>query len=250
MAVSCKEHDFLDQDPEIRGQKYFCMSTISPEDVLLQKESYMFSQFLAKGFTTDFTTFFENMAVKFKDDKDVMDMLTNLKERHGYVTKPDELQAEYDAFKRIHADKLESEFHKLQEFRTTIRGIKIRGVYDSIAEARARAEKLSRIDKNFNIYIGEVGCWCPWSPYPDEIGDQEFAETQLNTLMKKYKETQELKDELYKLRHDEMVKKASIVQNTGSTQVVDDSAAAATNSVVDDTDDIWLQRKNELAAAE
>ena len=78
-----------------------------------------------------------------------------------------------------------------------MRGIKVRGVFDTIEEARNRSEFLKRFDDKFNIYIAQVGCWCPWSPNPDALENQEYSETQLNTLMKQYKQNMEEKDTVF-----------------------------------------------------
>lgn len=201
--IPCKERDFLEQDDEIRGQRFFCMSTISPEDVLMRKDTFMFNRFLTH-FASDLDKFFTNTMEKFKDDAYVLDSLKAVKERYAYVTSAKELQEEFDYFKNANNQNLEKEFHELESFQTTIRGIKVRGVYDTLEEARSRAQKLSKKDKSFNVYIGQVGCWCPWSPYPDQITDQEFAETALNTLMHKYKESEALKEEMYRIRKEEM----------------------------------------------
>jgi hypothetical protein len=53
-----------------------------------------------------------------------------------------------------------------------------------------------------------VGCWCPWSPNPEDLEDQEYAETQLNTLMKKYKENAQLKDNFFEQRKQEKIEKS------------------------------------------
>ena len=70
--------------------------------------------------------------------------------------------------------------------------------------------KLLPIEKEnnkFSIYIAEVGCWCPWSPNPDAIKDQEFAETELNTLMKSYSENVEKSSEYFESRKEELKKR-------------------------------------------
>ena len=54
-VVSVKEVDYLDEDKPIRGQNFVLLSFLSPEDVLVNKEAYMFSQFLTK-FSKDMTT--------------------------------------------------------------------------------------------------------------------------------------------------------------------------------------------------
>ena len=38
-----------------------------------------------------------------------------------------------------------------------VRGLKIRGVYNTQEEANKRAEYLQKIDPNFHVFVGEVG---------------------------------------------------------------------------------------------
>ena len=42
-----------------------------------------------------------------------------------------------------------------------------------------------------------MGKWIPWDPNPNDIADQEYAEDQLNTLMKKYKENEEAREQFH-----------------------------------------------------
>ena len=58
-----------------------------------------------------------------------------------------------------------------------------------------RAKKLQKSDPDHNIYVGQVGKWLPWDPKPSDVGEQEYAEEQLNTLMKKYKENEEQREQ-------------------------------------------------------
>jgi hypothetical protein len=104
--------------------------------------------------------------------------------------KDSKMQESFDDFMYSNKAKLEDEFYAKNEFRTTVRGLKIRGVYSSNAEAVARSKKLQRQDTLHNIFVGEVGKWLPWDPEPADVSEQEYAEEQLNTLMKKYKENE------------------------------------------------------------
>ena len=61
-------------------------------------------------------------------------------------------------------------------------------------EAQIRAKVLQRKDKNFNVFVGQVGFWLPWDPAPHNVEGQEYFESELNELVKKYKENQENKD--------------------------------------------------------
>lgn len=212
MAVPVKEHDYLEQDQEIRGQKYVCLSFLSPEDVIKNKEAFLFSKFL-NSFSTELAQFFESLSNKFKDDKETSDMMHLIKERYDYLLNSDSMNAEYGFFKESNGSQLESEYYEENKFQTSIRGIKVRGTYESIPEAKHRAEQIKKFDKNFDVYVAEVGCWCPWSPNVEDIQNQEFSETQLNTLMKKYKENQEVKDEIYLQRQSDLMKKAKSGQS-------------------------------------
>ena len=193
------EKIYLDQDPELRGQKYYCVSFISPEDVLMEKEVFIMNRFLEK-FSIDMKDMFNNLHDKFKDDQFVVEMLDKVRENHGYVFDQSETQQEYNFFKNTNDQSLEEEFHHMKNFTTSIRGIKVRGFFDNVDEAKNHAAKMIKIDPYFNIYIGTVGCWCPWNPAVDSIQTQEWANNDLNLLMKEYKEKEAIKQELYDKR--------------------------------------------------
>lgn len=200
ILTSCKERDFLTEDPPIRGQNFVCLSFISPEDVLINKDVFCFHEFM-KCFTKDVDLMFENLKNKFKDHKDVIEMIDSLKNRYDYLYSSENLQKEYDFFKEQNSTQLDKIFLEKNDFKTNIRGIKIRGTYDTEIEARNRAQELQKMEnKKHNILIAQVGCWCPWSPYPNEVKDQEHSNTILNTMMKKYDQNMIEKDQHHKER--------------------------------------------------
>jgi hypothetical protein len=199
-TVSVSQQDFLDQDPPLRGQNYVCMSFISPEDIIKQKNVYIFEKFI-KNFSHDMTEFFNNLSEKYKDDAD---LIKTIKERYRYIFDTQKIHDEYTYYHTQYSTQLDKEFNEKVDFQTNIRGIKIRGVFDTLREAEIRAQVLKRIDDKFHVYVGQVGCWCPWSPNPDDIADQEYAETHLNTLMKNYKENQAKKDIFFEERKREL----------------------------------------------
>ena len=133
--------DFLEVDNPIGGQSYTCLSFISPETVIKEKNLQFMNKFLktiAKNYDLDTDTIVE----KYKD------------------------------FLYINEDKLEEEYNHDNDFRTSVRGVKVRGVYSSLKEAQFRATKLQKLDPNFNVYVGQVGYWLPWDPRPDKIEGQ------------------------------------------------------------------------------
>jgi len=203
--VSVKEHDYLDEDKQIRGQNYVLLSFLSPEDVIVNKESYYFSKFLEK-FGKDMNTLFDGIQAKFPDSKD---MIESIKNNHNYILDAQEMDSQYKFFKSVNSSDIEADYHRDNNFQTTMRGIKVRGVFDTIEEAKNRSEFLKKVDDKFDIFIGQVGCWCPWSPHPSDLENQEYGETQLNTLMKKYKENMDSKDEVFEKRKQEAINSSS-----------------------------------------
>ena len=201
MVISTKEKDFLEQDPLIRGQTYACLSFISPEDVIKQKEAFQFEQYLRK-FSTRMNELVEGIEKLHPDSSDT---LRAVKEQYAEIFKPECLTEDFKFFTSENATQLDQEFNEMYDFQTNIRGIKVRGVYESLQEAQNRCKQLRQIDGDkFNIYISEVGCWCPWSPNPAEIKDQEYAVDSLNTMMHEYGKNIDMKNEEFRSRKNDL----------------------------------------------
>jgi hypothetical protein len=226
--------DFLEEDAEIPGQKFCLLSFLSPEKVLANKDAFFFSQFVKdyevqyktkklEGFLVDMVrgvnSKLEEEAMKFeKSDLSGAALLCRssqikienvLADLEGYVRKnlkevtATKISEDYDDFMYKNKTKLEDEFYAKNNFRTTVRGLKVRGVYSSQQEAIVRSKKLQRSDPIHNIFVGEIGKWLPWDPSPNDVAEQEYAEEQLNTLMKKYKENEEAREEFYQKQRKE-----------------------------------------------
>lgn len=194
--IPTSEADYLEQDPPIRGQNFACLSFISPEEVLKDKETYIFKHFIT-NFSKEMDQFFTQLSDKYIHEKDLID---TIKGNYSYLFDNEKIHDEYQFYKSLNEQTLESKFHEDNDFKTSIRGIKIRGVFDTLKEAEVRAQVLKRMDDKFHVYVAQVGCWCPWAPNPDDITNQEYAETQLNTLMKNYKDNQDKKDQFFEER--------------------------------------------------
>jgi hypothetical protein len=196
-TTPCTVADYLEQDPVIRGQRYACISFVSPNDALASKDVYCVQQFLGKV-AGDIKEMLDSMEVVFATQPSVVDTVRLLRERHALLWNPFEAQEEFRLFKDQEAVRLDEDFRKEHgNFKTTVQGVKIRGVYDTVDEAKDRAHKLKAIDGKFNVFVCEVGCWCPWDPSASAMQDVEYAETHLNTLMKKYNEQATIRDEVY-----------------------------------------------------
>lgn len=250
--VPTHKEDFLDQDPDIRGQKYVCLSFLSPEQVLMSKDTFFLSKFLVH-LRDDVLLLLNNIRDKFADQREIVDMVRNITERYEYLQKPEALHEQFGLFKGQNSEALESEFYEKNNFQTSMRGIKVRGSYESLKEAQMRAEAIKRFDSKFDVYVAQVGCWCPWSPYSGEIQDQEYAEAQLNTLMKKYKENVTLQAETYEQRKQWMVeqnkKQALEEEGADGAAAAEEAAAGAaddsTNQRLMEGEDPWLARRGQ-----
>lgn len=97
-----------------------------------------------------------------------------------------------------------------------IRGIKIRGVYATYEETMERCEYLQGADPLHNVFIGEVGKWCPFVDDPEKAKDSQYAESKLQTLMKSYLENQVKAKQVYEARKNEMM------MQTMTQQLADD----------------------------
>lgn len=202
--VPTKEVDYLDEDKPIRGQNYVCLSFVSPEDVIRNKEIFYLEHYLSK-FSKDVVDLFDNLLLKFPESEEI---IKHVRENHEHVFKGVELESDFKFFKQQSAEKLEKDYLEMNDFQTSIRGIKVRGVFESLKEAQTRAELLRRMGDKFDIFVGQVGVWCPWSPNADDIQEQEYAETQLNTLVKNYRDNMNLRDEFYAKRKDDKIAEA------------------------------------------
>lgn len=151
------------------------------------------------------------------------------------------MEEAYKTFLFKNQKRLEDEFFSANEFRTTVQGVKVRGTYDTYNEAVARAKTLQKLDSSFNVYVGQVGFWLPWDPEPHEVADQEYADDQLNTLMKKYNENEQKRDELYA---EQKISR----QGNAKTRGAPVAAAASTPTDMFGGEDLAIARKRERAA--
>ena len=225
--------DFLDEDAEISGQRYVLLSFISPEKVLEKKDLYFFNKFL-QLYEVDWKL--KNLEKYMVDVvKNINDQLDNgfVQKNRADVTKTKIVEA-YDDFMYANKTKLEEEFYAQNEFRTSVRGIKVRGVYGNPKEAELKAKKLQSKDKYNNIFVGDVGKWLPWDPQPHDVAEQEYGQDQLNNLMRKYKENEDNRDKFFEER-----------KKGGTDKKVFGSATDTFGSMFSSQGDLALQRKVE-----
>jgi hypothetical protein len=180
--------DLLEEDKAISGQKFVCVSFVSPENILKRRELFMFEEFL-KDY--DFSKSMEKFSqfLNFLSYKYNVNFETLMSDMQEFVkSEKDDLKTTdiYDSYKTFldnHENELDDEFNKQNNFQTSVRGLKVRGSYSTQEEAELRCKLLREVDPNHNVYVGPVGVWMPWEPEAYKTGRVEYLEDELNQLM-------------------------------------------------------------------
>ena len=72
-----------------------------------------------------------------------------------------------------------------------VRGFKVRGMYNNEDDAKDRCKNLYNVESTVNTYVGNIGHWVAWEDNSENAEDFEYANNELNNLMKAHKENQE-----------------------------------------------------------
>jgi len=199
------EEDYLDVDKPLPGQNYYCISFVSPEKILEQKELFMYYHYeraFYKKITGMMDSSLTNLIEKSDDGKvDVSDLIKLKKTVLEACTEEDcnfdQFKGKLEDFRFRDEEKIGEVFDKQNNFRTSVRGVKVRGTFDTKREADVRASVLQRMDPLFDVFVGQIGYWCPWDPNPHKIDDIEYINSDLNKLVKEYKSNEAKKDQFY-----------------------------------------------------
>lgn len=201
--------DLLDEDKPLAGQKFVCLSFVSPEDIIKQREMFYFENFVKHWdfhkSMEKYRQFMSFISYKYKMDfekisADLDEFCNSEKDNLISTTCLDE----YKTFVDAKEDQLNEEFDKRHEFQTSIRGVKVRGVFPSQEEAEMRCKFLRNADPNHDVYVGQVGLWMPFHPEAYKTGRVEYMEDTLNQLMSEKKKN----EEEAKVEFDKRVKEA------------------------------------------
>ena len=144
---------------------------------------------------------------------------------YKYEIKADELHEQFNAFSKSEKDKLMTtveddykffidnneeklleEYGEKIEFQTSVRGLKVRGVFPTQKEAELRCKMIRQFDPNHDVYVGPVGLWVPFHPDAYKTGRVEYLEKELNELMNEKKKA----DDLNKVNFENRVKESKL----------------------------------------
>jgi len=212
-SENAKYIDLLDEDRPIAGQKFACLSFISPEHIIKQKDLFLFEEFIKNwDFTKSmekFSQFLNFVSYKYHIDfdnltKDFQEFSKDEMEKLISTT----IEDDYKNFLDEHEERLEKKFGEKHAFQTSIRGIKVRGVFPTQQEAELRCKLLRQNDPNHDVYVGPVGIWVPFHPEAYKTGRVEYMEETLNELMNEKKKNEDKAKDEFDQRVKETKEKA------------------------------------------
>jgi hypothetical protein len=233
--------DYLDEDPELPNQRYCIVSFLSPEKVIAQKNDFYFKKFIqwmdydwkVKGVEHFVAYLSKKYSINIDD---VMKDFREFEKTHKEDIKKTDVPEQYQVFLLKHEKELQEMYDREHNFQCNIRGVKVRRAFPSYEEAQLWCKVLQRKYPKDNLMIGRMGCWLPWEPSEHLMENVEYANTQLNEIMRKYKENEanrelffaEERESSIKAQKEENAKKrlANAGGGAGNTSILDAPASA------------------------
>lgn len=217
--------DVLDEDTlSVPGQKFTCVSFLSPENIVKSRELFLFEKFVEQWdmskSMSKFSEFLNFLSYKYNlDAENVMNDYNEFIKEEEQIIKSGSLQIENDwkNFIEQNEDKHILQFNKKHNFQTSVRGLKIRGSFSTQEEAEIHCKKLREYDPNHDIYVAQNGVWLPWEPSLYKSGKVEYLEPELNKLMHEKMEN-ELKAKQEFDRRIKETKRKAIEENVRKAQ--------------------------------
>lgn len=232
--------DYLDEDPEIPTQRYSVVSFLSPEKIIKQRSEFVNEKFVqwleydwkVKGMENFVAFMSKKYTLKIED---LFKDLEEFRKIHNEEIKKTDIHEQYQIFLLKNEKDLDNEFTEKVKFRTNVRGVKIRRVFANLEETQMYAKVLQRKYPNDNLYIGKVGAWLPWDPSEHLMPEVEYAEKELNELMRKYKENEVNREIFFEEEKAEKIRKQKEENRARSAKALED---AKNDSGVVDTADL------------
>jgi hypothetical protein len=209
--------DLCDEDNSIAGQKFACLSFVSPEKILKKREVFLFNQFIKNWeFSKSMERYFEYIHfIAYKHNMNVETLIADfndfVKEESSKLRKSG-IEDDYKNYMDKQEESLNEKFNREHSFQTSVRGLKVRGTFASQEEAELKCKKLRESDPNHDIFVGPVGVWIPWDPDAYKTGRVEHLEEELNALHKEKMKNEEMAKKEFEERIRETKKKA-IMEN-------------------------------------
>jgi hypothetical protein len=253
--------DLLEEDKPIASQKFVCVSFVSPENILKNKQMFFFEEFLKKfEFNKSMEKFIQFLNfvsykynVKFEDlTNDFTEFVKDEQKALASIR----IEDEYKTFLDKNEEELEKVFSIRHNFQTSTRGLKVRGVFPTLGEAELRCKMLREMDPNHDVFVGPVGLWMPWDPEAYKTGRVEYLEQELNQLMQE-KQKNEINakntfdQRVKETRQNAINENIKLAEKSGNklTQSVDENGnLIGVNNL--NTQENFLTSNNEISSAD
>jgi len=222
--------DYLEEDPEVPTQRYCIISFISPEKVLKQRAEFFNEKFVEwldyDWKITGMETYNAFLAKKYSlKIEDLFADFEEFRKIHNDAVKKTDIHEKYEVFLLKNEKDLDATFTEKVEFQTNVRGVKVRRVFASVEEAQNYAKIMQRRYPRDNLYVGKVGCWLPWDPSEHVMPEVEYAEQELNELMRKYKENEANREMFFEEEKADKIKAQRVENEKRKAQALEDSQA-------------------------
>ena len=235
--------DVLDQDEQIAGQGFCCMSFISPDKILEKRELFLFDQFVNQyDFTkslSKFSDFINFISYKYNlNVEKVFEDFNEFCKEEEERLKSEPVSGDFQNFLDKQEDKLTEQFQREHAFQTSVRGLKNRGNFSTQEEAEMHCKKLREKDPSHDIFVAPVGVWLPWDPNAYKTGRVDFMEEELNKLhQEKMKNEKKAKEEF-----DKRVKETKRKAIEENIKKAEESGNKLTQSITEDGELIGVQQ--------
>jgi hypothetical protein len=241
-----KHIDLLDEDKAIAGQKFVCVSFVSPEKIIENKNIFYFEQFLNNWdmykSMEKYSQFLNFICYKYnlKYEDVTGDLKEFVTEESDELKKYSSLLDDYKNFMDKHEDDVEKKFQSKNLYQTTVRGLKIRGSFPTMEEAELRCKILREHDPNHDVFVGPVGMWMPWDPEAYKTGRVEYLEEELNKLMHEKNKNEEIAKNTF----EERVKESKMKAISDNIEVAKESGNKLTQNIDEKGNLIGIQGMN------
>ena len=155
----------------------------------------------------------------------------------SYLTEDDEISGQkFYCISFLTTDQLEN---KEAASKFTVIYFKVRGMFNNEEDAKEHCSKLHKGDQNHNIYVAPMGHWVSWINNTENAEDFEYANKDLNNLMKSHKENQE------KARQFTAEQKQQMMNESLNTMKKNDKVSNIVSEIIDESfeEDINLEEK-------
>jgi len=214
--------DILNVDKPIAEQNFVCLSFVSPENEIKNKDRYFFGKFVESydfiKSMDKFSQFVNFISYKYNIKNEELHEQLKLFVESERKTLTKSLEDDYKNFMDAKESELEEQYNKEHSFQTSVRGLKVRGTFPTQGEAELRCKMIREADPDHDVYVGPVGVWIPFHPDAYKTGRVEYLEKELNELMHEKKKNEDTAKNVFENRVKE-AKLNAIQENIAKTAI-------------------------------